>query len=88
MSRARFRGNGGLGPPGINFEAFRKSPGPDLDMMGHWGLQGSILIHLEVSKGRIWRYGTWDFEAKAVFKARFGGDQRLGVSETIAKLQR
>ena len=28
-----------------------------------------------------------DFEAKAVSKARFGGDQRLGVSESIVKLQ-
>ena len=42
---------------------------------------------LEVSKGRFGGDGTWDFEAKAVFKARFGGDQRLGVSETIAKLK-
>ena len=29
-----------------------------------------------------------DFEAKAVSKARFGMDQRLGVSKSIVKLQR
>ena len=44
----------------MDFEAFRKSPGPDLDMMGHWGLHGSILIHVGSLQGQIWRcWGTW-----------------------------
>ena len=38
VSRARFRCDGSFAA-GVNFEAFWRSLGQDLEVMGHWGLQ-------------------------------------------------
>ena len=81
LSRARFGPGGALGRPGIDFEAFWKSPGPDLELtaigprgidfeafwrspgpdfelMGHLGIQGSILRHFVNLQGQIWDDGA------------------------------
>ena len=43
----RFRADWASGPPGVDFEAVCRLPGADLELIGHMGLQGLILRHLE-----------------------------------------
>ena len=49
FSRARFRGDGGLGPLRVNFKAFWRSPEPDFEIMCTWASRD----RLEVSRARF-----------------------------------